>query len=302
MRVCILSLLLLSGCTGEDLLCDAEDAPLLQAAGRDALLFPAEDARAIAVLFHGLGESSCTWTDRVEGARISARLQGAGYTVLAPDAGPDKAYWGTRWPSNDDVDAIDAMVAELDALGLIDASLPAVTLGHSNGATFAPIYAEAGALDSVAAVVANGWGSEALSAKGSPPPLLFIAAENDLVVPSPMTTQAEQRARDAGHTTEFERDAPQPLDRDRFARIPGLDEDDSRALFAALHDADLLDEDDLLTANPRLDRAWSNAIPAALDEHRDAIEEQLHVLYAEHRFSSDNGDRIQSFFDDALER
>ena len=293
-----------TGCpTGEPLFCDSEDATLVSAGGRDVLVRSVDDAdaRATVLLFHGLGESSCTWIDRVEGRRLTNRLRNLGYTVVAPDAGPNTAAWRTGWPGNEDVPEVDAALEQLAELGLIDASVPAVSLGHSNGGAFAPIWAEESTLlDVRAAVNANGWASPALGAAADPPPLLFISARNDIIVPQAVTRAAEQQARAAGHEVQAIENVLQVVERNRFARIPDLDDEASQALFDALGARGVLNEEDKLKSNPRLDRRWTDAVPDALNDFTDDIEEQLHVLYAEHRFSSDNQERIVDFFEDAV--
>ena len=283
--------------------CDSEDATLVHAGGRDVLLRPVEDvdARATVVLFHGFGESSCTWIDRVEGRRLTDQLQNLGYVVVAPDAGPATAAWRTGWPNNEDVVGVDAALEQLADEGLIDASVPAVSLGHSNGGAFAPIWAEESTLlDVRAAVNANGWASSALGASADPPPLLFISARNDIIVPSAVTRAAERHAREAGHEVQAIENVLQVVEWNRFARIPAVDEEGSQALFNALGARGLLDDEDKLKSNPRLDRRWTDAVPDDLTDLTDDIEEQLHVLYAEHRFSSDNQGRIVSFFENAV--
>ncbi len=297
--------LLAVGCAApEDLVCDSEDADVLRVAGRDVVLRPRLDERVAprgtVVLFHGLGESACTWVDRVEGRRLSDRLRSLGFRVLAPDSGPTTSSWAVSWPANDDADGVERTLEALADLGEVDLSLPAFALGHSNGGTFAPIWAEVSALDVRAAVNANGWGSDALGASAAPPRLLFVTAVNDVIVPPAVTRAAVNRAEDAGHDVDSVENEPQFVEPGRFARIPTLDESDSEEIFAALDGAGLLNDDATLSSNPRLDRRWESALPDRFDAHRDAIEEQLHVLYAEHRFSSDNSPSIEAFFEAAL--
>lgn len=280
---------------------------MVRAGNQDLLVWeptdPTLEPPATAVLFHGLGESACTWIDRVEGRRFSERLSDLGFLVVAPDSGPSKSHWGTAWPDNKDVEAVDASFAALIDAGTILPSVPAVALGHSNGGTFAPIWAEASTtLAVVAAVDANGWGSDALSENADAPALMFITAENDLVVPHSLTEQAKDRAQDSGHDVQAIHNERQVIPWNRFMRIPGIDDEDSRDIFEALDGAGLLDDEEKLAVNPRLDRRWEDALPDEMEEHTAAIEEQLHVLYAEHRFSSDNAERIVRFFEVALGR
>jgi len=297
--------MVVAGCVApEDLVCDSEDATVVRSGERDVVLRPWLDdgvaPRGTVVLFHGLGESACTWVDRVEGRRLSDRLRALGFRVVAPDSGPTTSSWATGWPTNDDATGVDQSLQVLADDGLIDMSGPAFALGHSNGGTFAPIWAELSAFDVRAAVNANGWGADVLGASAEPPPLLFVTAVNDVVVPPALTRAAVTRAEDAGHSVESLENEPQFVEPSRFARIPALDEADSEAIFAALDGAGLLDDDATLNSNPRLDRRWESALPDGYDEHRDTIEEQLHVLYAEHRFSSDNSPTIEAFFEAAL--
>ncbi|MCO4770482.1 MAG: hypothetical protein KDA24_10675 [Deltaproteobacteria bacterium] len=305
--VLTLTCIMFTGCLpGEELVCDSEDGTMRRAAGRDVLVRSPIDEeltpRGTVLLFHGLGESACTWVDRVEGRRLSDRFRDLGFTVLAPDSGPNTSAWRTGWPGNDDAAGIDATLRDLADASVLDLDLPALALGHSNGGTFAPIWAEESSTVSVlAAVDANGWGSDALGGAASPPPVLFISARNDVIVPQSLTRAAEQKARDAGHEVESLENEPQAVRWNRFARIPTVDEDSSRAFFDALEAGDFLDSDGTLRANPRLDRRWVDVVPDELSEHVDALEEQLHVLFAEHRFSSDNREAIVSFFDAALE-
>jgi len=289
------------------LTCESDEAVVLRAGGRDVLVWEPTDPEltpvATAALFHGLGESACTWADRVEGRRFSERLSDLGFVVVALDSGPNKSHWGTSWPINEDVTAVDASLEVLIRDGVVHPSVPAVALGHSNGGTFAPIWAEASAaLSVVAAVDANGWGSEALSKQSDVPSLLFITAENDMIVPNSLTEQATKRAQDSGHDVQTIQNDRQSIAWNRFARIPGIDEFESRSIFDTLSSEGLLDSEQKLSVNPRLDRRWETALPDELAESASSIEEQLHVLYAEHRFSSDNSERIIRFFEGALDR
>ena len=294
--------LALAGCATEPpepVVCDT-DAPLVRAAERDVLVrqTPSEPVGAL-VLFHGLGETACTWWDRTEGRRLGDLALAEGLLVVAPDSG--KRSWGTGWPDNDDVAAVDAALTELVSGGVLPDVLPAAALGHSNGGVFAPIWAETtGAWESIAAVDANGWGSDAIGSDASPPPLLFIRAANDLVVPPGMTKAAADRAEDAGHVVESIKNVRQPVTATRLARIEGLSNEDAQRVVDGLDDAGLLDGERRLNVNPRLDARWRDAIPDDLRSLEAAVEEQLHVLYAEHRFSSDNSDAILRFVADRL--
>lgn len=288
----LLPALLLLGCSAPGpAVCDRAD---LEPAGPlDVHVQQASSPRATLVLFHGLGETACTWSDRTEGSRLAALALDAGYTVVAVDSGTRS--WSTGYPGNDDAVAVDDALSSLqDDDRVPDA--PLVALGHSNGGAFAPIWATTSAHSVRAVVAANTWSTEALGSSELPP-LLFVSAENDLVVPKPLTAAAVERAEGAGHTVERIHDRRKVVEAERFARIDGISTDGSRRLVRALDDAGLLNSEGRLNSNPRLDPRWRDALPDDLVEHEEAVEEQLHVLYAEHRFSSDNAPAFLGLFD-----
>lgn len=294
MRV-LLAALLLAGCApaGDTVEC-VDDAPLVMLDdGAQALVLTAradgveiDTPRGVFVLFHGLGETACTWWDRAEGRRLTDMALAQDLVVVAPDSG--KRSWATSWPENDDVDRVDGMLDALVDEGAIPGALPAAALGHSNGGAFAPIWAESTDWSTVAAINANGWGTGALGADASPPPLLFVRAVHDLVVPPGVTRAAAAEAESNGHVVTSIRNTRQPISADRLGRIRAIDRDQAAAVVDGLDAAGLLDGMRRLNANPRLDSRWRDALPDDVGEHTEAIEEQLHVLYAEHRFTSDN--------------
>lgn len=292
----LLPALLLLGCSApEPAVCDRAD---LEPAGPlDVHVQQASAPRATLVLFHGLGESACTWTDRTEGSRLASLAVDAGFAVVAVDSGTRS--WSTGYPENDDALAVDdALDALRDDDRIPDG--PLLGLGHSNGGAFAPIWAATSSHEVRAVVAANTWSTEALGSSELPP-LLFVSAENDLVIPKALTAAAVDRAEGAGHVVERIHDRRKVVESERFARIDGVSADDSRRLVQALDDAGLLNAEGRLRSNPRLDPRWRDALPDDLVEHEEAIEEQLHVLYAEHRFSSDNAAAFLTLFDSALE-
>jgi len=290
--------LALAGCApaAASLDCDA-DVDVLEGADREALFaVPDGTPRGLAVFFHGLGEGACNWADRVEEDRVADAALERGLAWVAPD-GADAAWNVDSGP--DEVAPVDALIARLEDDGVLPAGLPTLALGHSNGGAFAQVYAVDGARDVVAAVNANGWGTAALGPDATPPPMLFVTAENDTVVSATTVLDAATAAADRGHDVRVELHVRTRLELDRFTRIPGIDEDGAAELIAAFEGALLLDGSGRPATNPRTDTRYAAAIPASMDELASDINEQLHVAFAEHRFSSADIDAVFGLFDEA---
>jgi pimeloyl-ACP methyl ester carboxylesterase len=291
---------LVLGCTTEPnrLECEA-DVDLISTEDRDALFAVPEAPIGVVVLFHGLSEQACNWVDKVEEDRVADAALARGFAWVAPD-GADAA-WETDL-DNDEIGSVDAVLATLESDGLLPSELPTMTIGHSNGGAFSQVYAVGSERGVVAAVNANGWGTAALGATMSPPPMLFITAENDSVVSSGVVLDAANTAQNRGHDVTTILHARSRLADDRFARIEGIDDDDSASIVAAFEDTGLLDDAGRPAANPRTDSRYGDAIPDAFEPSAAHIQDQLHVVFAEHRFSSADIDRIFDLFTDATEQ
>ena len=291
---------LLTGCSTEPIRLDCEgDVELVSHADRDALFgVPAGDVVGVMVAFHGLGEDACNWVDKVEEGRFVAAAMERQMAWVAPD-GADGA-WDVEL-DNAEVASVDAVLAALEEDGRLPPNLPTLAVGHSNGGAFAQIWSVGSGRDIVAALSANGWGTAALGAEMPLPPTLFVTAENDTVVRPSLVVDAAVEAESRGHEVQVVVHQRIRVPNDRFARIEGINEEDSALLLAAFGAAGLLDDGRIAT-NPRTDSAYSEAVPEDLQPLLRHIGDQLHVLYAEHRFSSEDTAATFDLYDAALER
>ncbi len=288
-----------AGCAAEPqrLACDG-DAEVVAGADRDVLFAaPESPPRGLAVLLHGLAESACNWTDRVEEARVADAALERGLAWVAADSAD--GAWDVDLDS-EEVASVDAAIAAIEADGRLPEGLPTLALGHSNGGAFAQIFAVRSRRDVVAVVNANGWGTDALDADESPPPMLFITAENDTIVRPAVVLDAATAASERGHDLRIELHVPTPLQPDRFARVPGIDVEASADLVATYDAAGLLDGAGRPAVNPRTDPRWSALVPEPLEHLEQQVVEQIHVVFAEHRFSSADIEQIFALFDEAV--
>jgi pimeloyl-ACP methyl ester carboxylesterase len=295
-----LTFCLLIGCSSEPNRLECEsDAEVISGSDRDTIFVTPEAPQALAVFVHGLGEQACNWVDKVEESRVATAALERGFAWVAPDAA-DFA-WDVNLDS-DEVSSIDALLADLEADERLPGGLPTLVVGHSNGGAFSQIYGTVSSRDVVLAVNANGWGTAALRADQSPPPMLFITAENDTVVRSSVVLDAATTAASRGHSVQIELHQPSALNVDRFIRIPGVDEADAAALVAAFEDAGVLDRAGRPNANPRSDSRFADAIPEPYRDLERHINDQLHVAYAEHRFSSEDIGLVFRLFEEHSSR
>ena len=267
---------------------------LLSLVDRDVVAGPAlADPRGLVVLVHGFGEEACDWVDRTEERALADAVLAESLAWVAVD-GADRA-WDTALDSPEIAD-VDAAIEALEEDGALVPGLPTAVVGHSNGGAFAQVYARGSTRDVVGFVNANGWGTPALR-RGEPlPPGIFIAAENDSVVSSRTVLDAATGAANNGHEIEVLLRVRGDLDVPRLTRIPALSASDAERVVEAWRAEGLLDSRGPATS-PRTDPRYGFAVPDDLSESRGEILDQVHVAYAEHRFSAEEPAAVVRFFE-----
>jgi pimeloyl-ACP methyl ester carboxylesterase len=217
---------------------------------------------------------------------------------VAPDAAD--GAWSTE-VGNEEIASVDEVLATLEEAGVLSPGLPTLVIGHSNGGAFSQVYALGSERDVVAAVNENGWGTAALRAGNELPPMIFVGAENDTIVNANVVTDAATAAASRGHAVQALLHRRVALTPERFTRIEGIDEGAAAELLDAFREAGIVDASGLVVRNPRGDARIGRATPGPLREFSRHIDDQMHVAYAEHRFSSAEIEPMFELFDAAVE-
>jgi predicted dienelactone hydrolase len=265
------------------------------------LLYHAPPApKGLVFRFHGSGGSARSNFQGAENLRFSEYLVAHGYAVAALDS-VDRVsrQWSAQFSrASPDVVNVEAAIAFLTASGAVAPNTPVFAQGTSNGGGFASRVSALLAMRAQALVIADG--IDAVMRETTVPTIWNLARRDSTLGPEAVTSATRYRdgllAR--GIAAELNVLEPSPVYAQRFARIRGVSEADSLAIHAALKSAGVVDDANLLTANPRSDPRLATAIPAFAP--RTEVIGQLELAYTEHEFMSDFQQRVLHFFDAAL--
>ena len=259
--------------------------------------FPPGAFAGVITLHHGTGGSGANFFQKIEYRAFCEDAAARGYGLVALDSldRGNRQWDATVAASNVDIQNVQAALNLLTARGLMTAITPRFALGMSNGGGFTSkvaYFLGYTAADSYCAQASNGNLSNV--------PIMGNMAMNDANdnVGTAGNDQALVNFGSAvarGVSASFARNAPAPLNVNRFARITGLTPPDSAAIFQSIKSAGFLDAQDFLTAPPSTSGV-QNSIPAAYTLYRSPILDQLSATYTEHQFFSDANRRTLTFF------
>ena len=253
--------------------------------GRWAYAVPEGPIGAV-VVFHG-SNGSIAAVQQTEWLELYNLLYPRGIGLIlvnSPDR--DTKQWSEEpVGANPDVDAVEAVLAEVSATTAWDIDDPLISIGFSNGAKFANLFAEDAKLrgrDVKGAVMHQG----SFDGLGEGLPGLWVSAENDDAGGGP--ERMDDNATAQGNGSLHLRGTEVALHPNRFAKIPSVQPEESQAYFDYLVEEKIIDAD-----------GWRLfAFDADPDEQADGLERylpfpaitevvtQLRVVWAIHRFSA----------------
>lgn len=235
------------------------------------------------VVFHGTNGSLPT-VQQAEWVELYNLLYPRGIAIIATiSSDRDAKQWDlTEGNGNVDYPRVESLLALIDAETPFELDMPLVSIGFSQGCSFAQLFAELGPIKG-----RNVVGASVHNAGVSGPyalPTLFVSAEND-------GASARMPAAAADHPDgTLLRGTEVPVDPRGFAKLNSFTAESSERLFDQLVELELIDTDGVRTVDLGDDpevvmEGIENAIggPSPAD-----VAQQLRVAWALHRFSAQN--------------
>lgn len=259
--------------------------------------------RGLVFSFHGSGGSGDLPFRKPE-AMVATRLMWSrGFGVIGLDSSNRvERQWNPAFAlSNPDVVNVQALIEQLRAEGVIGAQTPIFCEGTSNGGGFCSRVSALLGMRGQSLMIASG--IEAVLAQSMVPTIWTLGANDPTLAPGYLDQARRSAANLDGRGVAWELHVvdSNPVYPERFARIPGVDLDSSRALHVSLRAAGILDADNLVVRDPRGD-ALDGLIPSALANQRGNIIAQLETARGAHEYFSDHAHRIVHFFEAQLTR
>ncbi len=207
--------------------------------GWPAMYHVPENPRGVVFLFHGTG-GTAGQMNQLHYARMWAIYAEAGFGVVATESqNRTMRTWdlASDPDRNEDLPHLEALRAELISRGLFTESTPMWAWGFSNGAIFAPVFADL--------ALQLGWPIRgATSHNGNGPlvelPTFITSAENDDITAAAYRSHQDQV--DAGFPSVWIETLEFPWTRDAMLINAFYDEEESSAVFDELVDFQLIDE------------------------------------------------------------
>ncbi len=255
--------------------------------------------RGIVMPFHGTGGSASNWAvDQAENVNFCRYAAANGYAVVITES-TDRVnmMWDLSASGNVDIANINTILQSLQTSGIIASGKPIYGLGMSNGSAFCSLI-----------TYLSGFRASALYCYGgiqkvflltSVPTIWNMAAKDITEDPS---RQIEAQANYAtlsgrGIPCVYYLNNPTPLYPLRFTIAPGISSTGSTSIFNALKAAGYLDANNFLNIDPSINTTWQAVIPAPYNvTSLRAVEDQLYVAYAQHKFYKDSNYRTIQFF------
>ncbi|MBC8153865.1 MAG: hypothetical protein H7Z72_13230 [Bacteroidetes bacterium] len=261
--------------------------------------------KGVILPFHGAGGNASGWLDtNVENENFVRYAVANGYAVVITES-RDRVNkrWNNAPTNNPDINAINAILANLKQRNIVPNLANLFGVGMSQGSGFCSLITalngyKAGALYCVPGISAV--------FDQSTVPILWNIARND--VTEEPTRLADSYANykkliGRGIRAEFYVNEPAPIYPERFTFITGVDVATSNQIYTDLKKGNQLDAKDFFRTNPRQSEAWKAVLSGSIAGNKaliSHIEDQLYVGYAEHKFYRDANARTISFFNKSL--
>jgi len=293
---------------------------------KDVRYFFPENMKGLVFISHGTGGTS-KYIEKPETFAIALALVEKGFGVLSTEAeeavagdlnGDGKTRWQTGFTSaNVDLKNLSMLLQGLENRGLITAATPKFALGMSNGGAFSHFLGAVSA-SSIAASFPKlkfnavlGYCADAgqiykRNDTKTPSAWYMCAGEDNPEVSLSEAKENEARVRSLGVPTEYKENKPTPLYDERFARVPGVSLESSKAMAEELRAAGYVDDKGFLNKDAdqiALDIiAPENAsrFPAFLavpGNIAKSLKQQLKAMRAEHALYADLSQSNIAFFE-----
>jgi len=255
--------------------------------------------RGIIVPFHGTGGSAANWaTGQAENMAFCRYAAANGYAVVITES-RDRVNkkWDLSLNGNIDIANIAVILSSLQTNGIIANGKPLYGVGMSDGSAFCSLI-----------TYLNGYKASALYCYGgiekvfplTTVPTIWNMASMDITDDpnrqiSAMANYNVLKSR--GIACIYHVNQPTPLYASRFTINSAISSDASTSIYNALKNAGLLDAKGFLKTDPAVDSSWQSVIPAPYNTLAiQAIEDQLYVAFAQHKFYKDSNFRTIEFF------
>lgn len=259
------------------------------------------NVRGVMFRFHGSGGSGSSVFTKSEDRIAANDFVAAGYAIVSLDSSNRvERQWSTvQPPNNPDLANIQALINLFISRGSITSATPIFTYGMSNGGAFSPRAAYWLSISGT-----NVKGAAVYCAQGnafanqSNVPTIWNIAQNDATIGetgNQGALSAYQTLARRGIAAQYNLNIPSPVYPQRFTRIPGLSLNDSQVIYDSLKNNSFLDRNDYLMMDPTTSN-WLGIIPAAYNNYRGDIADQLNACYTAHQFFGDFNNRVIAFF------
>ncbi|MEN0065180.1 MAG: hypothetical protein AAGA48_23755 [Myxococcota bacterium] len=266
------------------------------------------------IALHGTGGSALFPVNNLPMTTLARAALDRGMGVVAPEAeevavGDLDANEKIRWDATPSAQTVDAqnVARMLDGLldeGVIDEATPLYTVGMSNGGAMA--FTLATLLGGDAAAVYCASGREGLGDVSETPTSWWLCEnDNNENVDNTKAVALHERLMARGVRTRLRSHPATPLHDERFARIDGINETQSRTIAQAIRQAELVDDDGLFTQEligPDLASALLKLEPIAeLAETpglAGAVFGEIQQMQADHKMFDDFAQQTLDFLQD----
>jgi hypothetical protein len=255
--------------------------------------------RGIITPFHGTGGSAANWaTGQAENMNFCRYAAANGYAVVITES-KDRvnAQWDLSLNNNVDIANIDVVLNTLQTQGTIKTGTPLYGVGMSDGSAFCSLITYLKGYK-VSALYCYG-GINKVFPLTTVPTIWNMAVMDITDDPNRQITATANynTLTGRGIASEYYLNTPTPLYASRFAINAGISSSGSTSIYNALNNAGYLDSKGFLKTDPAVDVTWQAVIPAPYNTLAiQAIEDQLYVAYAQHKFYKDSNFRTIDFF------
>ncbi len=255
--------------------------------------------RGIILPYHGTGGSAVNWAaGQAENMAFCKYAAANGYAIVITES-KDRVNkkWDLSQTGNVDIANVDAILKSLQTTGVVAVGKPLYGVGMSDGSAFCSVI-----------TYLKGYKAGALFCYGgiqkvfplSSVPIIWNMATMDITDDPNRQTSAVANynvLKGRGIPCTYYVNEPTPIYADRFSVNQGIGSNGSASIYNALKGAGYLNTKGFLKTDPAVDASWQAIIPAPYNTlAQQAIEDQLYVAFAQHKFYKDSNYRTIAFF------
>jgi hypothetical protein len=276
--------------------------------GSDVISYVPENPRGVVYVFHGTG-GSAAFAERVETVDVLNQLiaRGYGFVSTSSTERTGDRRWNVFDPSlttNPDLARLARLHAQVVAFTPAVATTPLLGIGMSNGARFVTLWGQTwkNAGYPLKAIWASmGRVAPPVSGPGAlTVPTVFSTAVNDFTSPPGPIIQDYAVTRQAGTPAELYVSGERKLSPYPYLRIPGIDGGEANAIFDALVDTGVWNEEGTRIV-PDVEQAATQAtnaqLPPSVTPQAAQIRDETALQLAVHQFTAEYGLQVRAFFD-----